>query len=160
VQAALQTGARYQELARLRVGDFNRDAGTLHIRKTKTNKDRHIVLSDEGRAFFDELVAGRATTALILGREWKQSHQAPLMLEACKRAAIDPPLNFHALRHTWASLSVMGGMPLMVVAKNLGHADTRMVEKHYGHLAPSYVADAVRKHAPRFGKTPSNVRAL
>jgi hypothetical protein len=28
-----------------------------------------------------------------------------------------------------------------VVAKNLGHADTRMVEKHYGHLAPSYIAD-------------------
>ena len=48
----------------------------------------------------------------------------------------------------------MGGMPLMVVAKNLGHADTRMVERHYGHLAPSYVAEAVRKHAPKFGKTP------
>ena len=82
------------------------------------------------------------------------------MHEACKQATIDPPLNFHALRHTWASLSVMGGMPLMVVAKIFGHADTRMVERHYGHLAPSYVADAVRKHAPRFGKTPSNVRAL
>ena len=54
----------------------------------------------------------------------------------------------------------MGGMPLMVVARNLGHVDTRMVERHYGHLAPSYVAEAVRKHAPRFGKTPSNVRAL
>jgi integrase len=55
----------------------------------------------------------------------------------------------------------MGGMPLMVVARNLGHADTRMVERHYGHLAPSYVADAVRKHAPRFGKVePTNVKAL
>ena len=29
-------------------------------------------------------------------------------------------------------------------AKNLGHRDTRMVELHYGHLAPSYVADEVR----------------
>jgi integrase len=33
MQAALQTGARYQELARLRVADFNSDAGTLHIRR-------------------------------------------------------------------------------------------------------------------------------
>ena len=48
----------------------------------------------------------------------------------------------------------MAGMPLMVVARNLGHADTRMVEKHYGHLAPSYVADAVRKSAPKFGFKP------
>jgi hypothetical protein len=38
----------------------------------------------------------------------------------------------------------------MVVAKNLGHADTRMVEKHYGHLAPSYIAEAIRAGAPRF----------
>jgi len=45
----------------------------------------------------------------------------------------------------------MGGVPLIVVAKNLGHADTKMVEKHYGHLAPSYVADAIRAGAPRFG---------
>jgi len=48
----------------------------------------------------------------------------------------------------------------MVVARNLGHADTRMVERHYGHLAPSYVADAVRMSAPRFGKIASNVTAL
>jgi integrase len=160
VQAALQTGARYGELVRLRVVDFNSDAGTLHIRKTKTNKDRHIVLTDEGREFFSHLAAGRPGTALLLGREWRQSQQAPLIFNACKLASIDPPLNFHALRHTWASLSVMAGMPLMVVARNLGHADTRMVERHYGHLAPSYVADAIRKHAPRFGKVPSNVRAL
>jgi len=45
----------------------------------------------------------------------------------------------------------MGGVPLMVVARNLGHSDTRMVEKHYGHLAESYVADEIRKNAPRFG---------
>jgi integrase len=160
VQAALQTGARYQELARLRVADFNSDTGTLHIRKTKTNKDRHIVLTDEGREFFTLLGAGRAGTAPLLGKEWKPSHQAPLIREACRRASIEPPLNFHALRHTWASLSVMSGMPLMVVARNLGHSDTRMVERHYGHLAPSYVADEVRKHAPRFGKVSSNVRAL
>jgi hypothetical protein len=31
-----------------------------------------------------------------------------------------------------------------VVARQLGHHDTRMVEKHYGHMAPSYVADTVR----------------
>ena len=37
-----------------------------------------------------------------------------------------------------------------VVAKNLGHADTRMVEKHYGHLAPSFIADAIRAGAPRY----------
>jgi hypothetical protein len=45
----------------------------------------------------------------------------------------------------------MAGAPLIVVARNLGHADTRMVEKHYGHLSASYVADEIRRAAPRFG---------
>jgi hypothetical protein len=40
------------------------------------------------------------------------------------------------------------GAPLMVVAQALGHADTRMVDKHYAHLAPSYVADTIRRMAP------------
>jgi hypothetical protein len=26
-----------------------------------------------------------------------------------------------------------------------------MVERHYGHLAPSYIADAIRAAAPKFG---------
>jgi hypothetical protein len=40
------------------------------------------------------------------------------------------------------------------LAKNLGHPDTRMVEKHYGDLAPSYIADAIRAGAPQFGFKP------
>jgi hypothetical protein len=34
------------------------------------------------------------------------------------------------------------------VARNLGHADTRMVEKHYGHLATSYIREAIRTAKP------------
>ncbi|MEI9401151.1 tyrosine-type recombinase/integrase [Mesorhizobium argentiipisi] len=154
VQAALQTGARYSELARLRVEDFNSDVGTLTIRASKSGKGRHIVLTDEGQELFDQLKTGKARIDLLLTTEpggvWEKSHQFRPMKEACKNAKIVPAIGFHGLRHTWASLSVMNGMPLMVVAKNLGHSDTRMVEKHYGHLSPSYVADAVRASAPRF----------
>jgi integrase len=57
-------------------------------------------------------------------------------------------VSFHTLRHTYASLMVMDAVLLMVVARNLGHADTRMVEKHYGHLAPSYVRAAIRAAKP------------
>jgi hypothetical protein len=45
----------------------------------------------------------------------------------------------------------MNAAPLIVLARNLGHADTRMVEKHYGHLSASFLAEAVRASAPRFG---------
>jgi integrase len=90
----------------------------------------------------------------MLRGSWNKSSQIRPMREVCIRAKIAPPISFHGLRHTWASHAVMNGMPLMVVARNLGHVDTRMVEKHYGHLAPSYVADAIRAGAPRFGFKP------
>jgi integrase len=158
VQAALQTGARYGELARLTVGDFNPDVGTVSIQQSKSGKARHIVLTDEGVKFFRRLCSGRGSAEIMLrkanGSSWDFAHQIRPMEETVQRAKIAAPISFHGLRHTWASHAVMNGMPLMVVARNLGHVDTRMVEKHYGHLAPSYVADAVRKSAPRFGFKP------
>jgi integrase len=72
------------------------------------------------------------------------------MRAACKQAKI-AGASFHCLRHTWASLAVMNGTPLMIVARNLGHADTRMCEAHYAHLSPGHVRDAIRAGAPVFG---------
>lgn len=164
VCGALQTGARYGELTRLEVHDFDPDAGTINIRRSKSGKPRHVVLTDEGAAFFRQLTVGRPGDALMFerpdGDPWRASHQGRPMQEANARANLTPPITFHGLRHTWASLSVMAGVPLIVVAKNLGHADTSMVEKHYGHLADSYVSDAIRAGAPKFGLVPSNVIGL
>jgi integrase len=160
VRGALETGARYGELCRMVCSDFNPDAGTVHVLKSKSGKERHIILTEDGAEFFRQLTAGRPGTALMFGKEWKPDHQKRRMIDACIRAGIEPRISFHGLRHTWASHAVMAGMPLTVVGRNLGHSDTKMVEKHYGHLAPSYVVDQVRKFAPRFGAVESNVRAI
>ena len=42
-------------------------------------------------------------------------------------------------------------MALIALARNRGHADTRMVEKHYGHLSDQYMRDQVARFAPTFG---------
>jgi hypothetical protein len=55
----------------------------------------------------------------------------------------------------------MRGVPLAVIAAQLGHSDTRMVEKHYGHLSPSYIADTVRQAFGSLGIVePSNLVPL
>ena len=164
VEAALQTGARYGELIRLQARDFDAEVGTVAIRQSKAGKPRHVVLTAEGVTLLRKLTAGRQGDDLILrrasGGPWRKGYQKRPMAEVVQRAKIAPPISFHGLRHTWASLAVMAGMPLLVVARNLGHVDTRMVERHYGHLAPSYLADEIRKNAPKFGTKPTNVRAL
>jgi integrase len=159
VQAALFTGCRFGELCRLQVIDFDPDARTVAIRKSKTGKPRNIPLSDEGTAFFRRHCAGRAGNELILardgGRPWRKSNQDGPLAQACDRARIKPAISFHCLRHTYASLAAMNGVPLSVIGHALGHAPgSKMVEKHYAHLAPSYEAEAIRNGAPRFGYKP------
>ena len=142
--AARLTGCRYGELTRLRARDYNADVGTLQIVTSKSRRPRHVVLTEDesGRA-----AAGRPASEVILtrddGRAWGRSEQHRRITDACSAANV-AACAFHELRHTYASRLVMRGVPLAVVAAQLGHKDTRMVEKHYGHLAPNYVADTVR----------------
>jgi integrase len=163
VLAALHTGARYGELTRLRCEDYNADIGRIAIRTSKSGKPRYVVLTDEGCAYFARICAGRPAGELMLKyrghREWRASEQGRAIAATCKRAQL-APVNFHALRHTWASHAVMNGVPLLLVAKNLGHADTRMVEKHYGHLDESYLEQTIRRSAPRFSVQPDNIKLL
>jgi integrase len=150
---ALLTGCRYGELCRMVVGDFQR--GRVVVRESKSGKSRDVRLTEEGIAFFKRLTAGRAAGQPLFrrarGEPWDTSHQKRPMRDACAAARIEPAISFHQLRHTWASLAVMNGMPLMVVAENLGHSDTRMVEKHYGHLTEDYRDEAIKASGPRFG---------
>jgi integrase len=73
--------------------------------------------------------------------------------EASRRAKIMPAVTFHILRHTHGSQLAMNGVPMGVIAAQLGHADTRMTEKHYAHLSPSYVAQTIRANFPVLGLT-------
>jgi hypothetical protein len=50
----------------------------------------------------------------------------------------------------------MQGVPMAVIAEQLGHADTRMTERHYAHLSPSYVAQTIRANFPDLGIVPKS----
>ena len=165
VRAALLTGCRYGELCRLSVADYNADAGTITVRQSKVSKPRHIALTDEGMAHLNKMISGLAGSELIFKRDdggaWGPSHQQRHLLAASLRAKIDPPVTFNQLRHAYASSLAMKGSPMGVIAAQLGHADTRMTEKHYAHLAPNYVAETVRASLPNFGIVDlSNVETL
>jgi len=151
VQGALLTGCRYSELARLKAGNFNRDSGTLAIRLSK-GKIRHVVLTDEGKQSFSEWTENLGAADRVFLRadsnHWGASHQKRPLDEASELAGIEPAVTFHILRHTHGSHLAMAGVPMGVIAAQLGHADTRMTEKHYAHLAPSYVAQTIRANFP------------
>jgi integrase len=130
VIGALMTGCRYGELAALVVEDFNADSGTIRIQTSKSGKPRHVALSAEGTEFFARQCLGKPANAFLFtkaGQKWSASDQQRPLAAACIVAAI-APITFHGLRHTYASRLAMKGVPLPVIAAQLGHADIRMVE--------------------------------
>ncbi|MCL1892954.1 MAG: site-specific integrase [Holophagaceae bacterium] len=166
VKGALLTGCRYSELARLRCRDYNSgtEIPTIFVAVSKSSKPRHIVLTSEGVALFEELTSKKQSPNDLIftnsikrkkrnGLEsngWLESDQKRYIKDACTAAGLER-VSFHELRHTYASMLLNNKCPTPVVAQQLGHSDSRMVEKHYGHLLSSYVAGMVRATMPVIG---------
>ena len=149
----------------MRARDFDAASKSLLIPDSKSGKPRRVPLTPEGSALFESLAAGRQPDALLLTRKdgtpWHRVAVIRAMQEANAAAKIDPPATFYTLRHTYASHLVQAGTPLLYVASALGHRDARMVERHYGHFAPSQVAETIRANLPAFGVSVSRkVRSI
>lgn len=154
IQAALMTGGRWSELYKMKVRDVDLHSGSVHFPDTKGGRPRYVHLTDDGLLFFRRLCSGKALLDLVFvnqhGRPLGASHQIRPMKETCMNAGVDPA-GFHILRHTYGSTLAMAGVPLAVIAETLGHADERITRKHYAHLSPSYVREAVRAGLGRLG---------
>ena len=125
VQGALQTGARYGQLAQLVVSDFNPDVGTVRVRTRKgdgNEKEYYITLTDEGSEFFRVMCDGRAGDELIFlnaGRDWRKSEQIRPMAEAVERALPRVAPHVGQFRsHGWDAAARRGKEPWA-----LGHPD-------------------------------------
>ena len=155
VKAALFTGARYGELSRMLAENFNPDTGMVYIRPSKSGKARYIPLSAEGQDFFKTQAMGKKRTDPMFTKEngevWGKSHHIRDMKEACRNARIEPPIGFHELRHTYASLLAQAGADLLTISKLLGHADTRITSRHYAHLCDKTLSNTVKNLLPGFG---------
>lgn len=147
VLAGLYTGCRVGELGSLRVSDVGREVYGLHVSAFKLAAARFVFLPDEAMAFFLSLCDGKEPGDRILlsdkGMVWKKQH-ANLFRRAVRLSGLPPEFVFHGLRHTYASDLVRNGVPLSLVARQLGHADTRAVASTYGHLAEQFREEQIR----------------
>ena len=149
VQGALYTGCRVAELSNLKVRDVACDVFGIYVAPLKSRRPRYVFLPDEGLAFFLTLCAGRMPEEYVFrhrsGYSWQGRHKH-LFKDAVRNAGLPEEFVFHGLRHTYASQLVQAGTPLIVVAQQLGHANTDTVSRTYGHLAPQIREVQVRTH--------------
>jgi integrase len=159
VLMALGTGARRGELLELRWRDVDLKRERAHVRHTKTDQPRTLVLlapviealKEWGavRDLHDDRVFPLANTHR-LDRPWRL---------ACERAELDEHLRFHDLRHSCASYLAQNGANLPTIMTALGHTSLAAAQR-YQHLLMDHVAEAMaeamegfqpsRAHPPRW----------
>lgn len=133
------TGARLREILEARWSDVDMARGIL-MAYSKTGR-RPILLPAPALAVLDALErAGEYVVAGMDPSKPRADLKGP-WAEICKLADL-PDLRIHDLRHSYASVAVERGAPLLVVGKILGHANASTTMR-YSHLS----ADPVRAAA-------------
>ena len=148
LQGALMTGCRYSEVRKLRVRDYDHEQGVVTIRQSKSYKTLFQPLTPEGDELFDRLTAGRASDAVIFtradGSPWAQKDAIRPMRVTVLAAKLDN-VSFKTTRATYGKLLLQATMDIELVAKALGHSDSRITRKHYAQYLPSELARGIAK---------------
>jgi integrase len=97
------------------------------------------VAGDGWDAPIPDLVFTTPTGAPIDGRDLLRSWLRPLLA----RAGL-PPIRFHDLRHSYASIALAEGVHPKVVQEALGHSTIAITLDLYSHTVPSLQHDAAR----------------
>jgi len=147
----LYTGGRKQEILGLERGDVNLDGGWLHIRPNHWRglKSRHsrrsVPVWPQLHAILEVHVRDLLPGGALLFPSHRHRGEHPYaeldraLAAVVARAGIDKPVTLHTLRHTYTAhrlYTLEGGAPVSVwdVACELGHRDTGMIERVYGHV--------------------------
>lgn len=144
----LNTGLRLGEIMNLEWHqiDFKNKLLILSNRTfiTKSKKIRTIPLNHTAH----EIVLRRkeSTSGNLVftyrGKILNENTFSWLMKKQVKKAGINIKLNFHSLRHTFASRLVQKGVSIYIVSKLLGHADIKTTQI-YAHLRTDDLRNSV-----------------
>jgi integrase len=161
---AATSGMRRGELVGLRWCDIDLDAAALTVNRNlvvvagravegepKTDRSRRRLTLDH--ATVDALRAWKRTQAeerLLMGRHWQGEDRvftwgdgsllhpdvvSKTFARIVRRFDL-PKLNFHGLRHSWATAALVAGVPVKVVADRLGHSSVQITLDVYTASVP------------------------
>lgn len=144
---ALNTGLRVGEILALSWADIDLSGKKIRVRKSlcrstgllkapKNGKQRDIFLNPAAMAC---LVSIEHRVGRVFAVSYSSAYDAFVRISG--KAGLEA-IGWHTLRHTFASLLVLEGVPLFTVSRLLGHSSIRITER-YAHLNDEKNKDAV-----------------
>lgn len=159
---ALSTGLRRNEILTLTWAAVDLDRGAITVTRelSKSKRTREVRMTPDLLATLKKIreaakdapgtdlvfrrhngrLDGGPITDCVLRHGMKEAREACAMIPADKK----PKVTFHTLRHTAASIMAMEGIPILDIARVLGHASV-LVCMRYAHFCPESGAAAIEK---------------
>jgi integrase len=171
--AAIALGMRQGELLGSRWSDVDVDAARWHVRRQLQRRAGTLTYTEpkttHGRRTLDvpaSLVAAlrshrarQLEERLVAGDQWDDDNlvfctplggpligtQVTKHLQQLAQTAKIPPLRFHDLRHTCATLLLAQQVPARVVMELLGHSQISLTMNLYSHVLPALRKEAAER---------------
>jgi integrase len=170
VRLALYTGARREEILRLRWPDVDLTRGHWMLVDRKAGGDTGFPLSAPALAVLEKRHGARAlhpdgkpVSEYVfpgIGEKYGYLRDPRAAFERIKAKA-GLPATFrilHGCRHHFASMMVAEGVDMLTVARLLGHADAQMVMRRYAHVRPGVLSAAAELSGNLIAATVANAR--
>jgi integrase len=156
IVTALNTGMRIGELTGLCWDRVNFETETIEVSRslvrgilketTKTNLIRYIPMNQEVKSVLWNLLKNQKCPRYVFtdekGKPYNPDHFSGRHFRVALERSGVRIINFHILRHTYASHFMMNGGNIFDLQKLLGHTKVDMTMK-YAHLSPQHLKNVV-----------------
>jgi integrase len=145
------TGARANELCHIKVRNINFYYNSIDLDFTKTGKPRVV--------FFDETLLDPLKRYIAMeerkylfrdfrfGKDFDSDHISSILRFACKKMKVER-ISPHMMRHTFATMMVENGCPLISLQYMMGHDDPETTEI-YLHMSTGYYRKEFERYMPK-----------
>lgn len=138
------SGIEVSVLLAIRPRDVDRKHRSARAPGTKTyTRDRIARIAEWAWPYFEPLLKGKHPDARVFDQipdRWRAAdvHNDAIASLVEKGHAIFGGYTMRDARHTWAVRAVSSGMPIELVARQMGHVDGTLVLKVYGRFVPKH----------------------
>jgi site-specific recombinase XerD len=156
VMVMWRVGLRVSEALDLRPADVNPDRGTVRVLDGKGHKPRTVGIDDDALTAIQRWLDVRRTMGFrtgplfctLDGTHMQSNYVRAMMKRLGRKAGIDKRVHAHGLRHTNATELASEGVPVNVISKHLGHANSAVTARYLDHVAPADVIAVGRSRRP------------
>lgn len=134
-------GLRVSEVCKLKLTDIDYERKQLHIRQSKNNKSRYVVLSDYISIGLKQYIQGAKPSVFLFNGRYKGDALGHSAVQqsfrlAMQKAGIQKEACVHTLRHSFATHLLEQGVDIVTIKEQLGHAhiQTTMMYLHVARV--------------------------